>query len=379
MHSMVRKALKLRFYPTEEQKQILAQTFGCSRFVYNNILKQRLDLYYKNKKSVNYFDACEMLTELKKNPEYSWLKDVSSVVLQQSLRHQQSAFKNFFDKRAKYPKFKKKQSRQSIRYAGQSFKWKNQKLSLAKMEEPLNIKWSYSKPKNIKSLTVSKDSADRYFVAVQVEFEPQRLQVVPKTIGIDLGIKDLIVTSDGFKSGSLKLTKKYEKRLALAQRNLFKKQKGSKNRNKARLKVARIHAKITDARLDNIHKLSRKLVNENQVIVFEDLNIAGMKRNRKLSKAISDMSWGELVRQCEYKADWAGRQVVKINRWFPSTKRCSNCGHVVDKVPLSVRNWTCPECETEHDRDINAAINIKAAGLAVLACGATGSGNLASA
>ena len=376
---MVRKALKLRFYPTEEQKQILAQTFGCSRFVYNNILKQRLDLYYKNKKSVNYFDACEMLTELKKNPEYSWLKDVSSVVLQQSLRHQQSAFKNFFDKRAKYPKFKKKQSRQSIRYAGQSFKWKNQKLSLAKMEESLNIKWSYSKPKNIKSLTVSKDSADRYFVAVQVEFEPQRLQVVPKTIGIDLGIKDLIVTSDGFKSGSLKLTKKYEKRLALAQRNLFKKQKGSKNRNKARLKVARIHAKITDARLDNIHKLSRKLVNENQVIVFEDLNIAGMKRNRKLSKAISDMSWGELVRQCEYKADWAGRQVVKINRWFPSTKRCSNCGHVVDKVPLSVRNWTCPECETEHDRDINAAINIKAAGLAVLACGATGSGNLASA
>ena len=368
------KALKLRFYPTEEQKQILAQTFGCSRFVYNNILKQRMDAWYEDKQSVDYNKASKMLTELKRNPEYNWLQDVSAVVLQQSLRNQQSAFKNFFDKRAKYPKFKKKQSKQSVRYVGHSFKWDGVTLSLAKMEESLNIRWSYSKPKNISSITISKDSADRYFVSLLVEFVPRRLQVVPKTVGIDLGIKDLIVTSDGFKSGSLKLTKKYEQKLVLARHNLAKKQKGSRRRNKARLRVAKIHAKIADSRRDNIHKLSRKLVNENQVIAFEDLNIVGMISNRKLSKSISDMSWGEFVRQCEYKADWAGKQVVKINRWFPTTKRCSCCGHTLDKISLDVRNWTCPECKTEHDRDINAAINIKAAGLAVLARGVTESG-----
>lgn len=371
---MVHKALKLRFYPTEEQKQNLAQTFGCARFVYNNILKQRTDLYYEEKKSVNYFDACAMLTELKNTPEYNWLKDVSCVPLQQVLRNQQAAFKNFFDKRAKYPRFKKKGNKQSIQYTKSAFRWREGQLKLAKMNEFLNIKWSYFKPKDISSLTISKDPAGRYFVSLLVEFVPRRLQVSPKIIGIDLGIKDLVVTSDRFKSGALKLTKKYEQKLAYAQKQMFKKQKGSKNRNKARLKVARIHAKISDKRLDNIHKLSRKLINENQVIAFEDLNIAGMQKNKRLSKSISDMGWGELVRQCEYKAEWAGRQVVKINRWFPSTKRCSCCGHTLDKISLDVRSWICPECKTEHDRDINAAINVKAAGSAVLACGATGAG-----
>ena len=203
--------------------------------------------------------------------------------------------------------------------------------------------------------------------------------MTPKTVGVDLGVRDLLITSDGFKSGALKLTKRFEAPLAHSQRQLSKKQKGSKRRNKARLKVARIHARIADIRNDNIHKLSRKLINENQVIAFEDLSIAGMVKCRSMSKSISDMGWGELVRQCEYKGAWAGRQVVKINRFFPSTKRCSSCGFTLNKIGRGVKAWECPECGANHDRDINAARNISAAGQAVAARGATGAGVQASA
>lgn len=361
------KALKQRFYPSEEQKLILAQTFGCVRFVYNSILRERTDAFYNEGRSVGYNEANKMLTDLKKNPEYEWLKAVSSVPLQQVIRHQQKAFKNFFDKRANYPRFKKKQSRQSASYMQSAFKWDGERLNLAKMDKPLSIKWTYKKPEKIVSLTITKDSADRYFVSMLVEFEPKQLAVTPKTIGVDLGIKDLVVCSDGFKSGSLKLTKKYENKLATLQRQLSKKKKGSQNRYKAKLRVAKLHAKITDKRRDNAHKFSRMLVNENQVIAFEDLGVANMKCNRKLSKAISDMGWHEFVRQVEYKGEWAGRSVVKINRFFPSSKRMSCCGHVLNALSLSQREVTCPVCDITHDRDINASINIKQAGLAIIA------------
>jgi len=378
---MKHKALKQRFYPRDEQKLILAQTFGCSRFVYNSILRWRTDAFYNDGESINYLDASKKLTEIKKNPEFSWLNDVSSVPLQQAIRNQQTAFKNFFEKRAEYPKFKKKTSRQSVQYMKSAYKWDGEKIKLAKMDAPLRIKWTYQKPKEILSLTISMDSAGRYWVSMLVEFKPKALPVSPKTIGVDLGIKDLIVCSDGFKSGSTKLTKKYEGKLAYLQKQLTKKQKGSKRRLKMKRRVARVHAKIADKRRDSLHKLSRMLVNENQVIAFEDLAVANMKRNHKLSKAISDMGWSEFVRMTTYKAEWAGRDVVKINRFYPSSKRMSCCGHVLDSLSLSQREVTCPVCDITHDRDINASINIKQAGLSELvgdtrykSRGATGSG-----
>lgn len=364
---MKHKSLKQRFYPSNKQKEILAQTFGCVRFVYNNILKKRTDAFYNDGVSIGHSGASRMLTELKVDPNFSWLNDVSSVPLQQAIRNQQQAFKNFFDKRAKYPKFKKKSHGQSVRYVKSAFAWDGKYLKLAKMDKPLRIKWTYQKPEDILSLTVTKDSADRYFVSMLIEFEPVQLPIVKKTIGVDLGINDLIVCSDGFKSGSLKLTKKYEKKLAYFQRQISKKKKGSSNQLKARKRVARIHAKIKDIRQDNLHKFSRMLINENQVIAFEDLAVSNMIKSGNISKAISDMGWSELVRQSEYKGDWAGRSVVKIDRFYPSSKRMSCCGYVLDFLPRGQRKITCPVCNIVHDRDLNASINIKQAGLSIIA------------
>ncbi|MGZ5060147.1 MAG: RNA-guided endonuclease InsQ/TnpB family protein, partial [Methylobacter sp.] len=304
-----------------------------------------------------------------------FLNEVSSVPLQQCLRNQQSAFKNFFEGRAKYPVFKAKKHKQSAEYTYRAFSYKNGQLTLAKCKKPLNIKWSRELPNVPTTVTVSKDQAGRYFVSCLCEFEPTLLPVNDKKVGIDVGIKDLFVTSDGFKSGNPRHTVKYAAKLAKYQRRLVKKKLGGKNRYKVKLKVARIHAKISDCRTDNLHKLSRKLINENQVVCAENLAVKNMIKNPKLAKHIADASWGEFTRQLEYKAIWAGRVYVEIDRFFPSSKRCHGCGFVSESMPLDVRSWSCPECGTEHDRDTNAAINIKAAGLAVLAFGDNVSGD----
>jgi putative transposase len=295
------------------------------------------------------------------------------VPLQQALRHQQAALKNFFEGRAKYPTFKKKNRRQSATFTRSAFKYRDGQLFLAKSKEPLAIRWSRELPSDPSTVTVSKDPAGRYFVSCLCEFTPEPLPVTPRMVGIDLGLKDLFVTDTGEKVGNPRHTAKYAAKLAKAQRRLSKKKPGSANRAKARAKVARLHAKISDCRQDNLHKLSRRLINENQVVCVESLKVKNMIRNPALSKAIADAGWGEFVRQLAYKGEWAGRQVVAIDQWFPSSKRCSCCGHIVDKLPLAVRSWTCPECGTHQDRDINAAKNIKAAGLAVLALGGNGS------
>ncbi|EBN4581225.1 transposase [Salmonella enterica] len=240
---------------------------------------------------------------------------------------------------------------------------------MAKSKAPLDVRWSCPLPSVPSSIIISKDSAGRYFVSCLCEFEPVSLPITPSTVGIDVGLKDLFVTDTGFKTGNPRHTAKYAKRLSLLQRRLSKKQKGSKNRAKARLKVARIHAKIADCRLDNLHKLSRKLINENQVVCVESLKVKNMIRNPSLSRAIADASWDELVRQLQYKGEWAGRSVVAIDQFFLSSKRCSCCGFTMQKMPLDVRKWHCPECSADHDRDVNAARNIKAAGLVVLAHG----------
>ncbi|MGV6473833.1 RNA-guided endonuclease InsQ/TnpB family protein [Azotobacter vinelandii] len=371
---MTKRAYKYRFYPTPEQAELLARTFGCVRSVYNRILRWRTDAFYQEQKKIGYTAASSRLTALKKQPELAFLNEVSAVPLQQCLRHQQAAFKNFFEGRAKYPVFKKKRHRQSAEFTSSAFRYRDGKLFLAKCDEPLAIRWSRPLPGEPSTVTISRDSAGRYFVSCLCEFEPEALPVTPKTIGIDMGIKDLFVTSEGERIGNPRHTAKYATRLARAQRRLSKKKLGSENRAKARLKVARIHAKISDCRADSLHKLSRRLINENQVVCAETLAVKNMIRNPKLSKAIADAGWGELTRQIQYKGEWAGRQIVQIDRWYPCSKRCACCGHILERLPLDVRRWSCPECGTEHDRDVNAAINIKAAGLAVLALGESVSG-----
>ncbi len=366
-----KRAYQYRCYPTDEQQQVLTRTFGCVRYVYNWALRKKTDAYYKQSERLYYAHLSSALTDLKKQEDTIWLSEVASVPLQQALRHLDKAFINFFEGRASYPTFKKKQGPQSATYVGTAFKWDGTFLTLAKMDAPLDIVWSRPLPDGCKpsTVTILKDGAGRYFVSILVEEEIKPLPVTPKMIGLDLGLKSMVITSDGHTHGNPKFFAKDEKKLARAQRRLAKKRKGSKNRDKARKKVARIHARIADRRRDYQHQLSTQIIRENQVVCVESLSVKNMVQNHCLAKAISDVGWGEFLRQLEYKAGWYGRTLVKIDKWYPSSKRCFDCGHVLDSLPLDVRVWTCPECATVHNRDINAANNILAAGLAVHACG----------
>ena len=366
-----KKAYKYRFYPTDEQKQILARTFGCCRYVYNWALRERTDAYYKHGERLSYEDTAQRLVLLKKLEETSWLDEVSSVPLQQALRNLDRAFRNFFEGRAHSPTFKKKRHQQAATYASNAFSWDGKSLTLAKMDEPLAIVWHRPLPDGCQpsSVTITKDEAERYFVSILVEEDIQVLEVTPKMVGLDLGLKSMVIESSGQTHGNPKFFAKDEKQLAKAQRRLAKKKKGSKNRAKARLKVARLHKKIADRRRDYQHKLSTRVIRENQVVCIESLQVKNMLTNHSLAKAISDVGWSEFVRQLEYKAEWYGRTLVKIDKWYPSSKRCFDCGHILDSLTLDVRAWTCPECGVHHDRDINAAKNILAVGLTVAACG----------
>ena len=299
------------------------------------------------------------------------LNEVSSVPLQQALRHLDKAFRNFFEGRADYPAFKKKRHQQSATYASNAFSWDGHALMLAKMDAPLSIIWHRPLPDGCKpsSVTITKDEADRYFVSILLEEDIKPLEVTPKMVGLDLGLKSMVITSDGHTYGNPKFFARDAKKLLMAQRRHAKKKKGSKNRDKARLKVARIHKKIADRRRDYQHKLSTQTIRENQVVCVESLQVKNMVQNHCLAQAISDVGWSEFVRQLEYKAAWYGRTLVTIDKWYPSSKRCFDCGHMLDSLPLDVRSWVCPECGAQHDRDINAAQNILAAGLAVAACG----------
>jgi putative transposase len=334
-----KKAYKYRFYPSDEQKRILAQTFGCCRYVYNWALRQRTDAYYHHGERLSYEGTAQRLVTLKKQEETLWLNEVSSVPLQQALRHLDQAFRNFFEGRADYPTFKKKRHQQAATYASNAFTWNEHTLTLAKMDAPLDITWHRRLPSGCKpsSVTITKDEADRYFVSILVEEDIKPLEVTPSTVGLDLGLKSMVITSDGQTHGNPKFFHQDEKKLARAQRYHAKKKKGSKNRAKARLKVARLHKKIADRRRDYQHQLSMKIVRENQVVCIESLQVKNMVKNHCLAKAISDVGWSEFSRQLEYKAQWYGRTLVKIDKWYPSSKRCFDCGHLLDSLPLDVR------------------------------------------
>jgi putative transposase len=333
----------------------------------------RTDAYYERQERISYAGTSAALTTLKQQPATTWLNEVSSVPTQQALRHLDKAFRNVFEGRAKYPTFHKKHRAQSAEYTTSAFRWnpETHTLTLAKMETPLHIHWSRPLPAGALPtiVTVSRDTAGRYFVSILVEEAIAPLPTASGQIGIDLGLHDVVVLDSGEKVGNPRFFAQDEQRLAKAQRRLAKKKRGSKNRDKARRKVARIHARIADRRTDFLHQLSTRIMRENQTICIESLQVKAMAKHPTLAKAIHDVGWGEFVRQLEYKAAWYGRTLVKIDKWYPSSKRCAACGHVLDSLTLDTRHWTCPECGSVHDRDVNAAKNILAAGLAVAACG----------
>lgn len=368
----VKRAFKYRFYPTDAQTVELARTFGCVRKVYNMALAARTEAWARQER-VNYNATSAMLTAWKKTEELAYLCEVSSVPLQQTLRHLQGAFTNFFAKRAKYPRFKsRKKSRASAEYTSSAFRYRSGKLTLAKMREPLNIVWSRPLPDGVvpSTVTVSLDSAGRWFVSLLCDDPTVKpLPATDTAVGIDAGLDHLLTLSTGEKITNPRHERRDRARLARAQRNVSRKAKGSNNRAKARLKVAKVYARIADRRRDHLHKLTTRLVRENQTLVIEDLPVRNMVKNRSLARAISDAAWSEFRGLLEYKAAWYGREVIAVDRWFPSSKLCSACGALQKKMPLNVRTWMC-DCGTTHDRDVNAAKNLLAAGRAVAVCGA---------
>jgi putative transposase len=363
------KAFKYRIYPTSEQSVLLAKSFGCVRWFYNYALNLTSETYEQTGKGLSRNEIINLLPSLKK--EYEWLTEAPSQVLQQAALNLSSAFLNFFEGRAKYPNFKKKQNRQSIRFP-QGFKFKDNILTLPKIGE-VYCKVSRQPKGTLKSVTVSVNPSGEYFAACLYDDGkdlPEKSSE-GKAIGIDVGLTHYAITSDGTKHGNPRYYRKYEKKLARRQKQLSRKLKGSNNFNKARIKIAKVHAKIVRCREDFLHKLTRKLVDENQVIVVENLAVRNMVKNHKLAKSISDAGWGQFCTMLKYKSEWEGKTYIEVDRFYPSSKTCNNCLNRVDSLSLDIRNWQCPKCGESHDRDINAAKNIRDEGLRILAVGHT--------
>ena len=359
------KAYKYKINPTNSQRKKLSSFFGCSRFIYNWGLNRKSEIYSKDNKNISCFDLIKEVTNLKKNKEYHWLADVHSQVLQMSLRNLDNAFTNFFKKRGSFPKFKKKSNRQSFQYP-QGVKLKDDRIFLPKIGW---VKYFNSRDfeGSIKTVTVSYTPAGEYFVSILVDTHLDKPNKNPikeeTTVGLDFGIKDLVITSDGEVFESQKHFQKSKDKLRVAQRSLSRKKKGSNNWHKQRLIVAKIYKKITNQRLDYLHKISTQLVKDYDTICIEDLSVESLLKEKKMSSLIADASWATLRSMLEYKCEWYGKNLSVIGRFEPSSKRCSNCGHINKNLKLSDRSWTCTKCCTKHDRDINAAINIKKYGL----------------
>ena len=375
MKELISKAYKFRIYPTSEQRRFLSKHFGCTRFIYNHLLGIRSDSWKKDKTSISGFEAKKMISCLKKQQKYEWLQEVNSQSLQEAAIDLEKSFQRFFKKTGKsaYPRFKKKGLAESFGVPQHfSVDPSNNCILIPKLKSSIKTQFhrSIKRVTKLNLLTISMNLSGKYYVSINVYEEVEhkipvsRVTKKTKTIGIDLGLKDFIVDSNGNKTGNPKYLRQSEKKLKKAQRFLSKKTKKSKNRCKQRLKVAILHEKIKHQRSDFLHKVSHKLVHENQVIYLEDLNVKGMMKNRCLAKSIQDVGWGEFIRQLKYKALWAGTVIVQIGRFEPSSQLCSTdgCDYKNQALTLSERKWTCPKCKTIHDRDINAAKNIEKIG-----------------
>jgi putative transposase len=377
----MRTAYKCRAYPNAEQAAVLSRTFGCVRLVWNKTLDERQRRYRVEGARTSYKETDAALTQWKRTEELMFLSDVSCVPLQQTLRHQQAALQNFFAGRARYPRFKSRTGRQSAHYTRSAFRMRAGALTLAKTNAPLSFVWSFDDV-DVAALdptmvVVSRDPDGRWYVTFAVETDaPAPAEPTLCAVGIDLGLTDILVTSDGERIANPRHLARRARNLARYQRRQARCRPGSNNRRRARTKVARAHRKVRNARKDFLNRITTALVRTADLIAIEDLSVKNMVRNRRLARAVSDAGWGEFRRQLEYKSERAGRTLVVIDRWYPSSKTCSVCGHLLAELKLSTRHWTCPGCRTRHDRDVNAAKNILAAGRVVArgdsgdACGA---------
>lgn len=366
---LVQKAVKVQIYPRESDKELLAKHFGVRRFIFNKFLEIRQKEYLENKVSIGYNACSALVTEMKKQPEYEWLNEVNSQSIQAALKDLDGAYDKFFRKISKFPKFKSKHnSRQSFKVPQfAKIDWEAKTLKIPKFKTPFKFRGKYSGELiKINSVTISKNASGKYFASIQGEFEIPEKESTGEIIGVDLGIKSLLIDSNGAEIKNERFLKKHLKKLKYLQRQNSKKKKGSKSREKSRIKLAKEYQKVTDQRNNYLHQVSSKLINDNQVIVLEDLAVKNMVKNHKLAQAISDVSWGSLVSMLKYKAIWYNRQVIQIDRFYPSSKTCSHCYHLMSSMDLSIREWVCPSCGTHHDRDVNAAKNILRQGLNIM-------------
>lgn len=368
----IERAYKIRVYPNAEQRALLDRWFGAARWVWNHALERRSKAYRRRGESLSgAVDVSRALTALKKTTRYGWLREIPVTVLTQKLRDQDAAFKNFFEGRAKYPRFRKRGHAESVRLQldqrqqARAARWNAQLIDVPGLGR-LRYRGKHHPAQMPKMVTVRRDAAGRYFASFMLRVEPERVKPARRhALGIDLGLSRLATFSDGTWVENPRHLRAASRRLRRAQRALSRKAKGSGRWRRQRQKVARLHSRVKDTRADTLHKLTRRLVDENQVLCVESLCVKGLARSA-LAGSVHDAAWGELLRQLAYKARWAGRQLVAIDRWEPTTRRCAACGHIGETLSLSVRRWTCERCGTDHDRDVNAAINICEAGLSLL-------------
>lgn len=364
------KSYRFRIYPNKEQQAVLARYFGSVRFVYNHFLAERKRQYEETNYSDNYYTQAKALTKLKHSEEFSWLSEINSQTLQHALRHLETAYVNFFRGNAKFPSFKSKKTKNSFTIP-QHCTISGNRIYIPKFKEGIKVKEHCKVKGIIKSMTISLTPSGKYYVSILSKENYQVIDKTGKAVGIDLGLKDFVITSDGKKYKNHRYLKQYEKELATAQKHLSRKQHGSNSYEKQRRKVARIYEKISNCRTDRQHKVSLDLVRNYDIICLEDLNIKGMVKNHRLAKAINDASWGQFVSMLSYKAELNDKQVVKIDRWYPSSKTCHHCGWVNEGLKLSDRQWVCPHCGEVIDRDVNAAKNILSEGLRNISVGHT--------
>jgi putative transposase len=371
---LVQKSVKLRIYPNNRHDVILLEKhFGCRRWVYNYFLNLFNENYHQGKKKLSYIEASKILTDLKKESDTEWLKEVNSQTLQSSIKDLDGAYDRFFRKLAKFPQFKSKRKSKCSFKVPQHFDidWENNLITFPKFKRPFKFRGKYKgELVKINSVTIYKTPSGKYYASVQGEFDIQPKPQVENCIGIDLGIKDLVITSNGNVFPNKRFLKTKLKKLKYLQRQHSKKKKETNTRERWRKKLAVQYEKVTNQRLDYLHQITSQLINENQVICIENLNVKGMVKNHKLAQAISDVAWGTLVVMLNYKCNWNSKELVVIDRFYPSSKTCSSCSHLMIEMSLNVREWVCPSCGIVHDRDINAAKNILIQGLNILSgCG----------